>query len=208
MIDYPYMISNNKIAPILEKIRSSATPDKFTQEWLKQLGFASSNDRAFIPLLKKLGFITDDGAPTQYYSKLRDGATAKIVLADRIKSLYSEVFAVNINANTQTDETLKGIFSRVTGKDEKAVARMQSTFKALCSQADFVSVGISSAELAPEKEASKERTNDSIELMQGKESIIYKQPDFHYNIQIHLPATTEISVYNAIFKSLKENLLM
>lgn len=31
-------------------------------------------------------------------------------------------------------------------------------------------------------------------------------PDFHYNIQIHLPATTDISVYNAIFKSIRENL--
>jgi len=208
MIDYPYMISNNKIAPILEKIRSSATPEKFTQEWLKQLGFASSNDRAFIPLLKKLGFITDDGVPTQYYSKLRDASTAKIILADRIKSLYSEVFAVNINASTQTDETLKGIFSRVTGKDEKAVARMQSTFKALCSQADFVNVGTSGVELEAAKEVNNNTINNNVEFVQGKESIIHKQPDFHYNIQIHLPATTEISVYNAIFKSLKENLLM
>ena len=32
--------------------------------------------------------------------------------------------------------------------------------------------------------------------------------EFHYNIQIHLPATNDISVYNAIFKSLKDNLLM
>ncbi|HET9768488.1 MAG TPA: hypothetical protein VFS60_16695, partial [Thermoanaerobaculia bacterium] len=33
-----------------------------------------------------------------------------------------------------------------------------------------------------------------------------RRNDFHYNIQIHLPVTTDISVYNAIFKSLKENL--
>ena len=33
-----------------------------------------------------------------------------------------------------------------------------------------------------------------------------RRPDFHYNIQIHLPVTTDISVYNAIFKSLRENL--
>ena len=29
----------------------------------------------------------------------------------------------------------------------------------------------------------------------------------HYNIQIHLPATKDIEVYNAIFKSLKEHLI-
>jgi hypothetical protein len=28
----------------------------------------------------------------------------------------------------------------------------------------------------------------------------------HYNIQIHLPATKDVEVYNAIFKSLREHL--
>jgi hypothetical protein len=32
-------------------------------------------------------------------------------------------------------------------------------------------------------------------------------PGLHYNIQIHLPATKDIEVFNAIFKSLKEHLL-
>lgn len=32
-------------------------------------------------------------------------------------------------------------------------------------------------------------------------------PGLHYNIQIHLPATKDIEVYNAIFKSLKEQLI-
>ena len=31
-------------------------------------------------------------------------------------------------------------------------------------------------------------------------------PGLHYNIQVHLPATKDIEVYNAIFKSLKEHL--
>jgi hypothetical protein len=30
---------------------------------------------------------------------------------------------------------------------------------------------------------------------------------FHYNIQIHLPATKDVEVYNAILKSLKEHLV-
>ena len=32
-------------------------------------------------------------------------------------------------------------------------------------------------------------------------------PGLHYNIQIHLPATKDVEVYNAIFKSLKEHLI-
>lgn len=41
MIGYPYMVSNNKIAPIIEKIQQAARPAKFTQEVLKNLGFTS-----------------------------------------------------------------------------------------------------------------------------------------------------------------------
>ena len=33
---------------------------------LKNLGFTSTNDRAFIPLFKKLGFLMDDGTPTAF----------------------------------------------------------------------------------------------------------------------------------------------
>ena len=33
------------------------------------------------------------------------------------------------------------------------------------------------------------------------------RPTLHYNIQIHLPATKDVEVFNAIFKSLKEHLL-
>ncbi len=56
MTDYPYMLSNNKIAPIIGKIQQAARPQKFTIEVLRTLGFTSTNDRAFIPLFKKLGF--------------------------------------------------------------------------------------------------------------------------------------------------------
>jgi hypothetical protein len=32
------------------------------------------------------------------------------------------------------------------------------------------------------------------------------QPTLHYNIQIHLPATKDVEVFNAIFRSLREHL--
>ena len=49
-----------------------------------------------------------------------------------------------------------------------------------------------------------------INALNAKKDLKTSQPNlgFHYNIQIHFPATTDISVYNAIFKSLKDNLLI
>ncbi len=200
MTDYPYMMSNNKIAPIITKIQQAARPAKFTQEVLKNLGFTSTNDRAFIPLAKKLGFLSDDGTPTALYDQLKDKTTSQTVLALQIKSLYSELYAINVEIHKASEAEIKGAISRVTGKDEEGVGRIYNTFKTLCNNADFN--GTVNENTAEEVEENDEKV-PSIGL-----AATLPATQFHYNIQIHLPATTDISVYNAIFKSLKENLLM
>ena len=204
MADYPYLASNKNIAPVFEKIRTAAKPAKFTIAFVKQLGFTSSNDSAYPSLLKRLGFLTDDGTPTSYYDKLRDSKTAGVVLADRIKDVYSELYTINTEIHNASESDIKGAISRVTGKDAKDVGRIYTTFKALCNLADFNS---SMSEVSDD-DADNE-PEDSLPVLPTRIPITAQssQPEFHYNIQIHLPATTDISVYNAIFKSIKEHLL-
>lgn len=199
MTDYPYMISNNKIAPIINKIQQAARPAKFTQEVLKNLGFTSTNDRAFIPLAKRLGFLADDGTPTALYDQLKDKTTTKTILASQIKALYSELYAINVEIHKAPETEIKGAISRVTGKDEDGVNRIYNTFKTLCNNADF------SGNVAVEETVKEDWPRKDVPLTS---SLPITTPQFHYNIQIHLPATTDISVYNAIFKSLKDNLLI
>lgn len=200
MTDYPYMISNNKIEPIITKIQQAARPSKFTQEVLKNLGFTSTNDRAFIPLFKKLGFLLEDGTPSTLYDQLKDATSTKTILGVQIKELYSELYAINTEIHKASEAEVKGAISRVTGKDAEGVGRIYNTFKALCKIATF------SAErpiAAVADEVEKQPT--TVVEFAGTQP---RLSEFHYNIQIHLPATNDISVYNAIFKSLKDNLLM
>lgn len=206
MADYPYLASNKNVSAVFEKIRAAGKPPKFTNEFIRQMGFTSTNDRAYSPLLKKLGFITDDGTPTQYYDQLRDESTNKTVLADRIKVLYSELFNINTAMQDAPDNEIKGAISRVTGKDEDNVNRIFLTFKALCSIADFknkshskITASPHTPTLEPVDETPKAHENGSTN------GSVFEAPSFHYNIQIHLPATTDVSVYNAIFKSIREN---
>lgn len=200
MTDYPYMISNNKIAPIIEKLQQAARPQKFTQEFLRSLGFSSTNDRAFIPLFKKLGFFFDDGTPTTLYDQLKDATCAKAALATQIKELYSDLYAINTEIHKAPEADIKGAISRVTGKDADGVVRIYNTFKALCNYADFNHASpVVVEQTEPENSAPSSAVTVPTTL---------HPTEFHYNIQIHLPATNDISVYNAIFKSLKENLLM
>ena len=200
MTDYPYMISNNKIGPIITKIQQAARPQKFTQEVLRSLGFTSTNDRAFIPLFKKLGFLADDGTPTALYDQLKDATSTKYILAAQIKELYSELYAINTEIHKASEVDIKGAISRVTGKDAEGVGRIYNTFKTLCGIADFNQALPSAPENA--------EAENAVPVSNNTPPASFRPSEFHYNIQIHLPATNDISVYNAIFKSLKENLLM
>lgn len=198
--DYPYMISNNKIKPILQCIEQAEKPPKFSHSVLKNLGFNSSNDRAIIPLLKRLGFLSDNGAPTEYYDELKDKTKKDFALGKRIRDLYSDLYAINTSIHKATEDEIKGAMSRVTGKDAKSLNRYYATFIALTSLAKFTPQPVA-------KKIAKEKSETKPTQTVENDAVI-RETGFHYNIQIHLPATTDISVYNAIFKSLKENLLI
>lgn len=204
MTDYPYMLVNNKISTILERIRSAAKPDKVTQNLLKSWGFSSTNDRAIISVLKRLDFLTEDGVPNSNYDSLRDASKWKETLGQQIKILYKDLFLIDEKINISSEQEIKGAISRVSGKDEKSVDRYFSTFKTLCGLANFSQSNNKIKEL--EIDNSADNIKDDEIKNPTENNIIPAQ--FHYNIQIHLPATTEISVYNAIFKSLKDNLII
>lgn len=208
MTDYPYVLNNNRIGTLIGKIQQAARPVKLTQEVLKNLGFTSTNDRAMIPLFKKLGFLQEDGTPTTLYDSLKDATTAKTVLATQIKNLYSELYAINTEIQSATEAEIKGAISRVTGKDEDGVNRIYLTFKALCFNADFAVENAIEQSVEPQQSIQRPLQSENTDVIHPPVTPQLRTNEFHYNIQIHLPATTDISVYNAIFKSLKENLLM
>jgi Family of unknown function (DUF5343) len=205
---YAYIISNNKIDPIFARIRSAAKPERFSRDTLNTWGFTASNDRAMVSVMKMLGFINEAGAPTEYYDRLRDPTDWRYALADRMRSAYSDLFAIDSNMNTAPEGEVKGAISRITGKDEESVGRYFSTFKTLASLGRFEPKPSRASDALkpgpveePAAPAAKAKTEPPAE-----EPTHRRRSEYHYNIQIHLPVTTDISVYNAIFKSLKENL--
>lgn len=196
---YPYTISNNKIEPILTRIRSAARPERFSQELLKTWGFTASNDRAMVRVMRDLGFVGPTGTPTEHYDRLRHPNDWPYVLAERIQDLYRDLYAIDSNMHRAPESEIRGAMSRVTGKDDETVQRYYNTFKALASLANFnPKAGGSERPKPPPKHEREEAKPEP--------SPIRRQTEYHYNIQIHLPVTTDITVYNAIFKSLKDNL--
>lgn len=203
---YPYIVSNNKIEPILARIRTAAKPERFTiRETLHKWGFTTSNDRAIIGVLKELGFLNEGGAPTSYYDRLRDPNDWKYVLAERMRELYADLFAIDSNIQRAPDTEIRGAISRVTGKDDESVKRYYATFKTLAGLANFDEKP-NRTNKQEKAEKAEETLTKSDDRHRDELGSTRRRPDFHYNIQIHLPVTTDITVYNAIFRSLKDNL--
>lgn len=199
-------------------IINAQPPKKFTLKFLEQLEFKSTNDRLLIGILKALNFIDADSVPQQEYFEFIDQTQSKRVLADAIEEAYSDLFAININANNLTENEVKNKLKTLLqgDKSENVINWMAKTFRGLCDYADFTVEGERNEALTKndyksdnsknfEEEHNYENTNSTEKRVVQELKAI--QTQMHYNIQIHLPETRDIAVYEAIFKALKEHLL-
>ncbi|WP_198400234.1 DUF5343 domain-containing protein [Bradyrhizobium pachyrhizi] len=200
-----YVLPTNRIPDLLRKIQDGQVPARFTIQLLKDWGFTSTNDRAFIPLLKAIGFLTADGTPTQRYSEYRDHSQSKQVLGQAIREAYSDIFLIKEHPTTADRSAIEGKFKSYHNASDNIAALMTRTFFGLLSQADISASPRQSIkiELPPENDVREE----SFQGESVAKSMSSLSRSLHYNIQIHLPATKDVEVYNSIFKSLKEHLV-
>jgi len=186
------------------KIAEGQAPEQFTRQYLKDLGFGSSNQRAFIPLLKALGFLSSEGVPTSRYHEYRSTAQSRHVMAEALRDAYGDLFTLKEKPTDKDKSLLQGKFNSAHNVSDRVAQLMTNTFFALLSLADL-------DKEAPPKPKTKKSPKAKVEEEKPKAEIPQEQlaapPGLHYNIQIHLPATKDIEVFNAIFKSLKEHLI-
>jgi len=191
------------------KLQEGQAPTNFTQQHLKDIGFQSSNHRALIPLLKAIGFLSASGTPTDRYHAYRDKSQARQVLGAAIKEAYSDLFVIKSHPAEKDKALIEGKFKSVHNATDTTADRMARTFFALLKLADIDHTPAPIAKHADEISTpqtpidAKGSTSDTTSHAPVK----IAAPGLHYNIQIHLPATKDVEVYNAIFKSLKEHLI-
>lgn len=197
----PYISYPGCIPRILKKIKEAKTPDRFTHDFFEtKLGFKGGNYKQFIPLAKKIGLINTDGTPTDLYKKFRNSRTSKYSMAQAIKIGYSELFERNEYANNLSAEDLKGLVVEITGleKKDQVVKLTCQTFKNLKEEADF--------EAKPSEKPSEPEDKPD-ETKGEKEDYSDFGLNLSYTINLVLPKTDDPAVFNAIFRSLRENLL-
>ncbi len=198
-----YLVTTKNLEPVINAILTAKAPERFSYKFLEDLGFKSSNDRLYINLFKSLGFLDEAGTPTERYYRFLDQGIYKQVLAEGIQDAYEDLFNVNINAQTLSNEEIKNKLKTLTQgqKTDKVISLMASTFTALCSLADW-----SSKDKKVKKEEVLEK--EEVKTVEEKSEHVCQKGklQLHYDIQIHLPETRDEAVYDAIFSSLKKHL--
>lgn len=203
MLTKRYMVSQKNVPAILQKIVEGAAPDKFTYEHLNSLGFTSSNDRAIIPLMKDLGFLTPEGAPTPRYHAYRDKSRSKAVLGEALREAYADVFHISESPTQQHRASIEGLFKSKHNTSDHVAGLQAATFLTLLANADVSNAGTK----LEVPESLKRDPGEEVEKDTGSRHSPTLTTELHYTIQVHLPATKDIEVFNAIFRSLRENLL-
>lgn len=205
-----YTLKPNSIPAYFDAILDAQPPERFSLKFLENLGFTSTNDRLLIGILKDLGFLNRDGTPQSRYFSFMDRSQSKQVLAEGIREAFSDLFAINTKANEITvDDARNKLRTLYAGKKtDLVIGNIAKTFRALCDYADFSSQPMQKQAVQPESSTEQNLTTpasgkqDEQPVSSGKIKVSAMQ----YHVNIVLPDTRDQSVYDAIFKSLREHL--
>lgn len=208
----PYVNAYGILGKFLEKIQTASVPTKVTRDFLSTvLGLKSSSYQAMIPLLKRLGFLDPNSTPTQRYKDFRSTSKSGFVMAKALQEGYADLYKGNEYAEKLDKNELLDLVATVTGasKEDKTLGCVVGTFSELKKFATFdvaeipEDIGDEETEDATEDVEEKEE-NSGVGISTKKTKVNF---GISYTINLNLPASTEVKVFDAIFKSLKKNLL-
>jgi hypothetical protein len=205
----PYVNAYGSIAKLFQEIKKASVPPKFTNNFMQTaLGLKSTSYRAMIPLMKRLGFLDQNNVPTQPYKDFRDESQSGVVMADRLKNAYTDLFVANEYAYKLSKDDLQSKLKTITGasSEDKVIPSVVGTFIELSKLADFEGKG---KKIAKKKEGEPNKETETAQAAAAALQAHHpaSKLGISYTINLNLPATTEIEVFNAIFKSLKEHIL-
>ena len=206
-----YTVKPGSIPAYFEAMLNAEAPERFTTRFLESLEFKSTNDRLFVNVLKDLGFIDTDGVPKNRYFEFLDRSQSAKVVAEGVREAFSDLFAVNKNAQELTGEDVRNKLRTLYkgAKKGNLINRIASTFAALCEYADFTAAP---PKADPKKKEEKADAGDGKDKPAREDSSSKQTAGalsldaLQYHINIVLPESRDQAVYDTIFKSLRDHL--
>jgi len=205
-----YLTAPGTLKSVLDKIVSASQPDKFTQDYLATvIGLSGGSARAVLPILKRVGFLQSDGTPTALYAKFRTESGRPEAAYGALRTGFAEIFRRNEHAYAATDSKLTDLIVEITGltRDDPTLRAIRGTYRVFTG---YLPSGFVATDVGREKPADDQEDVPELASVGGterRERVGSAPYGLSYQINIVLPESKDVEVYNLIFKSLRDNLL-
>jgi len=201
--NFPYTSAAGVLSTVLEKIPQVEKPSLLNYDFLSTvIGVRGGSARQVIPILKATGILSQSSSPTDLYDEFRlDGGRASAAL-EALRNGFSELFRRNQFVHKAEEKTVLDLIVSITGlpRNDKIARYIYNTFSV------FQKYARSASETEKRTETSHEKILEEPAVETHREARKPQNVGLIYNINIVLPETTNIEVYNAIFKSVRGNL--
>lgn len=198
--NFPYSQAYGKLSDALKNLISAERPQKFNASFLDSVLKITGGSAAPIPpILKKCGMIGSDNSPTDLYSKFKSDSSRPTAALAALKNGFSEIFKRNDHAHYLSDDRIVDIIVEITGlnKNDPIVRAIFGTFNSFN---EYAKAAPAETKKFEEKSREKDDGNDGNQFKLDGMNLIN-------TINIVLPETTNVEVYNAIFKSIRDNMI-
>lgn len=199
----PYTMSPGVLKRVLERIPQAEKPPVFSTDFLATVLEASGGAaRPVIPILKSTQMLNQGGVPTELYAQFQTEGGRPMAALQAMRNGFPEVYRRNSYAHTASESALVDILVAITGltKSDRILKSMLQTFQCFQEYAKAAKIeAVQSEHPGENNDQNHDIGRLNVEQPKGLQLV--------YNINVVLPETTNIDVFNAIFKSLKGNLL-
>ena len=118
-------------------------------------------------------------------------------MSSAIKSSYDKLFETYPDAEKRDKAAIQNFFASTFGVSAKLTDLMEQTFRQLCGLADFETVEVAEQIEKPSVPTAKEV---------AKAATSVSPIVININVQLQLPATENVEIYDNLFSSMKKHL--
>lgn len=203
-----YTTVPNDLRDFLTKLPTFGVPAKgIDAQWLAQVGYAGSNQKSILNVLRQIGAIDEEGKPTDIWHALR--AKDKDAVGEAVREAYADLFSTFNDAHKRDDEVIANFYRGSTNYSANTLSKVVRTFRVL---AEFGDLDSTRTKIPPPKRLSdaEEAPPTDDEKTVGKAKMRTETPqgvNLTVNIQLQIPATAEAKVYEQLFAAMRKNLI-
>ena len=204
----PYISSPTYIKRVLDAAYSAERPENFSKNWINKVLNIQGGPTGSVPnFLKKVGFVASDGSPTERYSRFKTESGRPQAVFEGLKHAYSELFAKNEVVHKADEAKVIDYIVEITGliKTDAIVRHIYNCFDSLRQYLPSDFSPQSTADTIG-KDLAREHSDDN-HKHDGGGARSDQSLGLSYHINVVIPETDNPAVLDAIFKSIKRNLL-